>query len=67
MAETLAAQMATDLMLDAARSVSRRQVLNAFGGHEAAPDLDTEDADQLVDAVLELIETADIEIELTGA
>jgi hypothetical protein len=67
MVETLAAQMATDLMLAAARSVSRHQVLNAFAGYEDAPNLRTDVAEQLVDAVLELIETADIEIEVSGA
>lgn len=59
---TLAAQMAADLMLWHARSVTRLEVFNAFEDYENCPDLKTPEADALADAVLQSIETADIEI-----
>ena len=64
MADSLAAQMAPDLMLFAARTVTRLEVLNAFEDYPECPDLGTPEAEALATAVLELIETADVEIEV---
>lgn len=59
---TLPAQMAADLMLFYARSITRLEVFNAFEDYEGCPDLKTPEAEALADAVLESIETADIDI-----
>jgi predicted ABC-type ATPase len=56
--------LAVDMMLDSARSVSRLDVRNAAGGHDAVADLDDAGYEAFLDQVLELIETADIDIEV---
>jgi hypothetical protein len=58
----LAAEMAADLMLFHARSITPLEVRNAFEDYEACPDLGTPEAQALIDAVLNAIETADIDI-----
>lgn len=63
-AEDYARDLAADLMLDAARSVTRLDVKNAAGGHEAVADLTDAEYETFLDGVLELIETADIDIDI---
>ena len=63
----LAPQMATDLMLLHARSITDREVLNAFEDYTECPDLGTPEADALVKQVLGLVETADIDVTVAGA
>jgi hypothetical protein len=63
-AEDYARALAADLMLDAARSVSRLDVKNAAGGHEAVADLTDAEYGAFLDNVLDLIETADIDIDI---
>lgn len=58
----LAAEMAADLMLFHARSVTPREVLNAFEDYPDCPDLGTPEAEGLMQAVLNNIETFDIDI-----
>jgi hypothetical protein len=60
--DTLAAEMAADLMLFHARSVTPREVLNAFEDYPDCPDLGTPEAEELTKAVLDAIEHADIDI-----
>jgi hypothetical protein len=66
-ADDYARDIAADLMLDAARSVSRSEVKNAAGGHEALEGLTDDEYEAFLDNVLDLIETADIEIDIQGA
>jgi hypothetical protein len=63
-ADDYARDLAVDLMLDAARSVTRLDVKNAAGGHEAVADLTDGEWEAFLDGVLDLIETADIDIDL---
>ncbi len=63
-AEDYARDLAVDLMLDAVRSVSRLDVKNAAGGHEAVADLTDDEYEVFLDQVLELIETADVTIDI---
>jgi hypothetical protein len=60
--DALAAEMATDLMMFAAKNVTPREVLNAFEDYPACPDLGTPEADVLTQAVLDHVEHADIDI-----
>jgi hypothetical protein len=60
--DALAAEMATDLMLWHARSVTPREVLNAFEDYTDCPDLGTPEAEVLTQAVLNNIETFGIDI-----
>lgn len=63
-AEEYARALAVDMMLDAARSVSRLDVKNAAGGHEAVADLTDDEYEAFLDSVLNHVETADIDIEV---
>lgn len=63
---SLAAEMATDLMLSRARSVNRLEVRNALGDYPGAPDLGTPEAEALAAEVLENIQTFGIEIITEG-
>jgi hypothetical protein len=55
-------EVAHDLMLDKARSISRLEVRNALGDFPEAGGLTDDEFDALIQAVRDEIETADIEI-----
>jgi hypothetical protein len=64
--DEFADEVATELMLDAARSVTERQVKNMVGGHENLAGLTDGEYDDFVHAVLASIQTADITIDASG-
>lgn len=59
-------ETATELMLDAARSVSWLQIKNAVGGLPEAADMDDDEFERMITAVSETIQTADISIDTKG-
>jgi hypothetical protein len=56
--------LAAEMMIDAARSVSKSDVKYVVGGHEDLADLTDDEYEAWLDHVVELIETADITIDL---
>lgn len=65
--DAFAGEVATELMLDAARSIDRLRVKNHVGGHEDLEELTDGEYEAFVAGVLERIETADITIDMPGA
>lgn len=65
--DDLAREIATELMLDAARNVSAAQIKTAAGGHDAVAGLDAADFQRLLDAIANTIDTAEITIDTRGA
>lgn len=55
-------EVAHGLMLDAARSVTDRQIRNAIGDYEGSADLTSGECADLIAQVQHEIETADVEI-----
>lgn len=56
-------KVAHDLMLDAARNVTTRQIRNAIGDHDGSANLSNDDTAALIADVQYLIETAEITID----
>jgi hypothetical protein len=59
--------LAAEMMIEAARSISKSDVKYVIGGHEDLADLSDAAYDAWLDQVVELIETADIDINIQGA
>lgn len=64
--DEFADELATELMLDAARKVDRLRVENTVGGHEDLTHLTDAEYEEFLDMVLDRIEHADITIDLAG-
>lgn len=59
-------EVAHALMLDAARSVTNRQIRNAIGDHDGSADLSRDETAALIADVQHLIYTAEITIDTGG-
>lgn len=64
--DEFADELATELMLDAARKVDRLRVENTVGGYEDLAGLTDAEYEEFLDMVLDRIEHADITIDLAG-
>ena len=64
--DEFADELATELMLDAARKVDRLRVENTVGGHEGLAGLTDAEYEEFLDMVLDRIEHADITIDING-